>query len=188
VAVVLFVILSFVTSVSRPGPADLLRSLVLATIVPGVVVSFSWLQRWRNIASESLFPGRRKSFIRELALANAIDLGEFWLATTLAVLLPVVIWDRGQLSNPLLPVTLAASAAMQVLVFGGIFLSATNRPSLPYSTVAVLLATLIPLAFAWGDEPTLTARGLVLVSMIEMLVGLFLAGFAYTAWRRVDLA
>ncbi len=188
VAGVLFVLLSFVTSVARPGPADLLRSLILATIVPGVVVSFSWLQRWRNIASESLFPGRRRSFIRELALANAIDLAEFWVATTAAVMAPVLIWDRGQLFNPLLPVTLVASAAMQVLVFGGTFLSATNRPSLPYSTVAVLLATLIPLGFAWGDEPTLTARGLVVVSLIEMGAGLFLAGFAYTAWRRVDLA
>jgi len=188
VAIVLFLLLSFVTSVARPSPSDLLRSLVLATIIPGVVISFSWLQRWRNLAGESLFPGQRNTFIRELALANAIDLAEFWIATMIAVLLPVLIWNPAQLQTPLLPIALAASAAMQVLVFGGVFLSATSRPSLPYSTVAILLATLIPLAFAWGEEPTLTPHGLALVSTIEMFTGVLLAACANSAWRKVDFA
>lgn len=168
--------------------SDMLRSLLLPTLVPGVVISALWRERWLNLGYESLYPVERSRFIGELAAATAINLAELWLATTLAVLPAIAIWQPRMFASQMLYVTLAASAAMQFMVFGVMFVTALFRPLLPYMNIVTILAMLIPIAFTWASEPSLSPHGLLLVAAIEMAIGLILTAWGSAAWRRTDLA
>jgi hypothetical protein len=168
--------------------SDLLRSLLLPTVVPGVVISLIWRERWMNLGYESLYPADREQFVQELLTATAISLAELWLATAVAVLPPVLIFTPHLLTTPMFLVTLTASAVMQVLVFGIMFLSALFRPMLPYVNVVTILAQLIPISFAWADQPELSQRGLLTVAVAEMIIGVLITSFGYSSWRRADLA
>jgi hypothetical protein len=168
--------------------ADMLRSLLLPTLVPGVVISALWRERWLNLGYESLYPVERSRFIGELAAATAISVAELWLTTTLAVLPAIAIWQPRMLTSQMLYVTIAASAAMQFMVFGVMFVTALFRPLLPYMNIVTILAMLVPIALTWASEPALSPHGLLVVASIEMAVGLILTTWGSSAWRRADLA
>jgi hypothetical protein len=147
-----------------------------------------WRERWTNLGYESLYPADHAQFIQELLGATAISLAELWLATAVAVLPPILIYSPHLLATPMFLVTLVASAAMQFMVFGIMFLSALYRPMLPYVNVITILAQLIPISFAWADQPELSQRGLLVVAIIEMAAGILVTTFGYNTWRKADLA
>src|SRR5207245_1344129 len=101
-----------------------------------------------------------------------ISLTELWLATAIAVLPPILIEDPTLPALPIFQITLVASAAMQFMVFGIMFLSALYRPLLPYVNMITVLAMLVPISFAWADAPALSLRGLLAVAGMEMLAGI----------------
>ena len=88
--------------------------------------------------------------------------------------------------HPQAPITNAV--AMQFLVFGVMFVSALFRPLLPYVNLVTILATLVPITFAWAQTSTLSPHGLLMTSAIEMACGLALTAWGSSAWRRADLA
>jgi len=188
VAFFLGCILIIVTTVYSYGNSDLLRSILLPTIVPGVVISLMWRERWMNLGYESLYPADRDQFLQELLGATAISLAELWLATALAVLPPILLHNPRLLTEPIFLVTMTASAAMQVLVFGIMFLSALYRPMLPYVNVITILAQVIPISFVWADSPELSQRGLLVVAAFQMLIGILITTYGYRGWRTTDLA
>jgi hypothetical protein len=188
VAFFLGCLLLIVTTLYSGGESDLLRSILLPTIVPGVVISLMWRERWMNLGYESLYPADRDQFLQELLGATAISLAELWLATALAVIPPILLHNPHLLTAPIFLVTMTASAAMQVLVFGIMFLSALCRPMLPYVNVITILAQVIPISFVWADSPELSQRGLLVVAAFQMLIGILITAYGYRGWRTTDLA
>jgi len=188
VAATLSAVLICITLIVGTSVDDLQRSLLLPTLIPGVVISLIWRERWQNLGYESLYPAARGEFIQELLAATGISLAELWLATTLAVLPPILMHHSRLLADPMFQITLVASAAMQFLVFGVMFLSALFRPILPYVNVITILAQLVPISFAWSEKAELSPRGLLVVAGMEMLIGLVITVFGYANWRRADLA
>jgi len=189
VAGLLAALLVFVTFVNGPSPSDLFRSVLLPSIIPGIVISFIWRERWSNMGYESLYPAGRNRFVGELLAATAITLAELWVATTVSVLVPVLVWRTAIVrQESLFAVTLVASAAIQVFVFGVMFVAARSRPLLPFVNVVTVLAAVVPITLAWGENPMLAPAGLLAAATVEMLLGLSLTAFGFTAWRGADLA
>lgn len=189
VAGLLAMLLVIVTLLNGPGASDLFRSVLLPAVIPGIVISLIWRERWGNMGYESLFPAARAGFVGELMTATALTLAELWLSTTLAVLVPIALW-HGVIRHEanLFALTLAASAAMQVFVFGVMFVAARSRPLLPFVNVLTVLAVVIPITLAWGEAPLISPAGLLAAATVEMILGLSLTAFGYAAWRTADLA
>ena len=120
----------------------------------------------------------------------AIDLAEFWIALCVAVVVSVLIWDRPSLMSPKFGLTLLASALMQVLVFGGIFLATRPRMSMPYLLALAALVTCVaaPVAVTWSRQPALSPRGMLELAMTEVIFGAVLAALGYIAWSRGEIA
>jgi hypothetical protein len=168
---------------------DLMRSLLLPAAVPGAIVSAVWLERLMNLQFESLYPATHRSFINELLGAAALSLAEMWISTMVAVLVPIAIWHHQIETHwPMLVTAIVASALMQVFVFGVILVAALRRSIILYANVLTVLAIIVPMAEAIGMHPSLSPRGLMVVSLTEMAVGLMLTLFGTTAWRSADLA
>ena len=187
VGIILAVLLMVATLLGH-RQSDLLRSILLPTVVPGVVISLIWRERWGNLGYESLYPARRADFVSELAVATAIQLAELWLATALAAIVPIAVWEPSLLASPIVCAALLASAAMQFMVFGVMFVAALFRAALLYVNLLTILAALIPITFAWADKPMLSPRGLLVVAMAQMACGIALTALGSMAWRRTDLA
>ena len=187
VGIILAVLLMVATLLGH-RQSDLLRSILLPTVVPGVVISLIWRERWGNLGYESLYPARRADFVSELAVATAIQLAELWLATALAAIVPIAVWEPSLLASPIVCAALLASAAMQFMVFGVMFVAALFRATLLYVNLLTILAALIPITFAWADKPLLSPRGLLFVAIVQMACGIALTVLGSMAWRRRDLA
>ncbi|HEX4795828.1 MAG TPA: hypothetical protein VH370_18720 [Humisphaera sp.] len=170
-------------------PSDLTASLLLAAIVPAVAVAIIWRERWATFGYESLFPASRAEFAAELAAAMALDLLEFWAATTIAALIPALIWAPGILLDPLILASLLASAIIQLLNFGAI-LFAAQSPALMGLIVtlsALLLAAAIPMSMAFHERPALNPSQLIITAIIEGTGGLVLGLAGIQGWRRREL-
>ena len=74
-----------------------LRGLLLATLTPGIVAAGIWRERWPVLGFESLFPGRRRDFVRETAVAMAINVAEVWLASAVAAVAAIAPFQPEQL-------------------------------------------------------------------------------------------
>ena len=172
------------------GPTDLLRPLVLMTSIPGIAVALAWRERWPTFSYELLYPGGRRELAREMGLAMAIDFAEFWLAITLAAVLAIVVRQPRSLASSGVLITLVASALMQVLLCGGIFLAVQRRSWVQYALTLVVLAFVVtvPVAVTWSQQPSLTPQRLLVVALIEMIIGAGLFLLGNLAWRRGEFA
>lgn len=168
---------------------DPLPALILATLTPAVAAGLTWRERWRSLGYESLFPAGRGQFVREMASALAADVAEFWAPAVAAAAAVVVAWPPTPPDWPTrLAATLAASAMMQCLVAGGLFLTARSGHPMLYVGVltALAAATAVPVSLAWSPHPTLAPTGLLAAAAGEMVVGLAMAWAGGAAWRRAD--
>ena len=190
VAAVLCAVLLLLTLLIGPKNSDELRSCVLATILPGITVGVAWLERWPVLGYESLFPATRRRFAAEMALAMSADVAEFWLATTLAVMVPIAVWHSESLTSPLLRATILASAMMQLLMLGGIYWATVWRNRATYFAIlgAIALAAAIPLEMAWAPRHALSEYRLLQFAFADMACGLILGLAGFVAWRRGEFA
>lgn len=190
VAALLCAILLLLTVLIGPKDSDELRSCVLATILPGITVGLAWVERWPALGYESLFPATRGRFAAEMELAMAADVAEFWLATTIAVVVPLAVWHFESLGSPLFRATMLASAMMQFLMLGSIYWATLWRSRAAYFALvgAIAGAAAIPLEMAWSPRPALSAHGLIAIASVDMACGFALIVGGFVAWCRGELA
>jgi hypothetical protein len=169
---------------------DVLLPLVMATVVPGVVVAIGWRERWPSLGYELLFPSPREQFAREMALALGTNLAEFWLATLIAGVAVLALWEPGTVVRPQFAVSVLASALMQVFLFGVILWLARWRSWLLYLVGIIVLfqVVMVPMMDAWSDRPVVTPVGLLLIAGLEAAAGIGLALSGRAAWRRAEFA
>lgn len=163
-----------------------IRSLLLASLGPALAVALVWRERWPSLGYESLFPLSATDFVRRVGWALAADIGEFWLASTIAGVLALLAWDRESLGSAAFVESLLASALMQCLVFGALFCALRTRSwSICIGALCALIVLIAaPFAITWSSHPMLTFLHLIIVALIEMLAGFVLAGIGYRSWRK----
>lgn len=170
--------------------AFVLQALVLTALTPGIITAALWRERWPVLGFESLFPGRPRQFAREAALAMGINLAEFWLASAAAAGVAMAVWRPRDLHSGEFLGSLLASALMQGLVWGVLFLITPLRTTVAYVGVLVvlMLAIAIPFEATWSPQPEMTVNRLLAIASLEMALGIALAGIGATVWRRAEFA
>jgi hypothetical protein len=189
VAGLLSLLLVGFSAIHGVSSTDLLRSAMLPALVPGVVISLIWRERLSNLQHESLYPASHGVFIGEMLAATAVSLVELWVTTTLAVIVPILIWHK-QFPDVVsfLAVEIVASAAMQFLAFGVLLVASLSRGILLYSNIVTIIALALPMSMTWDKDARLSPHGLLSVALCEMAVGIALTLLGTLAWRRTDLA
>jgi hypothetical protein len=164
--------------------------LVMLSLLPGVVVAAGWRERWASLGYESLLPSGRDQFVKEIAIALATDLAEFWIAAFVTELAVLCFFTPKELTTGAFVLSAVCSAMMQVLWLGAIFLTSRFRQLVPYVVVLLgtALFTVIPILQVWSDPRITKLPFLVSIALTEMTFGgvLLLAGLGL--WRKADLA
>ena len=164
-------------------------TLIMLTLLPGVLVATGWRERWASLGYESLLPTGRAQFIREIAIALTIDLAEFWLAAMVVGIGVLFLFSPADVTGPFF-LSVVCSALMQPLWLGAIFLTSRFRQLAPYIVVltATALLTILPIVQVWSDARISKLPFLATISVIELACGLILLQSALRLWRRADLA
>lgn len=178
------------SSLPHREPTLVLRALMLATLTPGIVAALIWRERWPVLGLESLFPGRRREFLWEIAWTMALNLVEVWLAAALAATGAVAVFRPPGVTVEGFAVNLLVAGVGQALVLGALFLLTPFRAAFVYFVVLTLLAVAIaiPLELAWSGRPQLATEGLLTTAAVEAAGGLVLALLGTAFWTRRDLA
>ncbi len=165
-------------------------ALVMLTLVPGVVVASGWRERWPALGYESLFPSGREQFVKEIAVGLALDLAEFWFAALVICVAVLAFFTPRLLLTPPFIISVLASAMMQVLWFGTIFLTSRFRQVVPYvaSLIGVGLGILMPMFQFWENNRLLRIGSFLLIALAEMICGVVFLILGLGLWRRADLA
>ncbi len=167
-----------------------MAAIVMLTLVPGVVVAAGWRERWASLGYESLLPSRRDQFVGEIAIALGADLIQFWLAALVTSVLVLAAFSPRSVATGAFVASVGASAMMQVLWLGGIFLASRFRQVAPYLVVlnGSGLVMLLPIFHAWYEPRGPLITFLIMVASVEMTAGLIFLLGALGLWRRADLA
>jgi hypothetical protein len=192
VACMLFAILVIgpLSSLPHRDPTLVLRALLLAALTPGIVAAVVWRERWPVLGLESLFPGRRRDFLWEIACTMALNLAEVWLAAAVAATGAVAAFRPPGVTMAGFALNLLVAGIGQALVLGALFLLTPFRAAFVYFVVMTLLAVAIaiPLELAWSGRPQLGTDGLLTIAAVEAAGGLVLALAGAALWTRRDLA
>jgi hypothetical protein len=163
--------------------------MIVSTITPGISLALMWQQRWKSLGYESLQPRSRPDFVREIVTAMAIDLLEFWVALTLAVMLPLMIWRRDFVFSDRMEATLLASGCVQVPILAAVAWSVRYRAWSPL-VLALVFTTYygsLPIAAAFARGLPVEPIVLCLIAVGALLVGGAILFDAYQHWCRVEL-
>jgi hypothetical protein len=144
---------------------------------------------------ESLRPLRRATYLRERALAIAVQTGRLWLGLAGVVVAATALLSPAALRLPGFWLALAGSALFQLPVLAASFWVLRFRsPLLMYVMMIVPFALLMPasMAFSLVAQPhrplALTVPIMLgIAAGVVLLSGLILAD-AYRRWLRTDLA
>lgn len=177
-------------SLPHPEPTLILRSLLLATLTPGIVAAGMWRERWPVLGLESLFPGRRRNFVWESLLSMAMNIAEVWLAGAAAAVVAAALFHRGPWSFAAFGLSLLASALVQMLVLGVLFVLTPFRASIPYLVIMTLLMLAIasPFELAWVGKPELSVESLLAIAAAVAALGATLAIAGQALWNAFELA
>jgi hypothetical protein len=167
-----------------------MAALVMLNLVPGVVVAAGWRERWASLGYESLLPSPRRDFVGEIAVALASDLVEFWVAALVMTVLVLAVFARSALPTPAFGVSIVASAMMQFLWLGAIFLASRFRQIAPYVVIliGIGLAMLLPVFHVWSDPRIARIPFLIAIALTEMTCGVILLFSGLGLWRSADLS
>jgi hypothetical protein len=167
-----------------------MATLVMLTLIPGVVVATGWRERWSSLGYESLLPSRRSDFVSEIAVALAADLAIFWLAALITSTLVLAAFSPRSVASAAFSISVLASALIQLLWLGVIFLASRFRQIPLYITVLIGtgLLMLLPIFQSWSDPHGIRTPYLLATAIAESTAGLLMLLTALTLWRRADLA
>lgn len=192
VAVVLCTILMIgpLLSVRHREPTFMLRAMLLATLTPGIVAAGMWRERWPVLGLESLFPGRRRNFVWESLLSMAMNIAEVWLAGAAAAVVAAALFHPGPWSFAAFGLSLLASALVQMLVLGVLFVLTPFRATIPYLMIMTLLMLAIasPFELAWVGKPELSVESLLAIAAAVAALGAMLAISGQALWNAFELA
>lgn len=188
-ALLLTAILMFIAPLLLNGNRPYMQmqiSLILATILPSVAVICLWSERWPRLGLESLFPFTRNQFVSEIFSAIAIDLLHFWIAASIAAVLPLLLIPAAPLHPGVLITWLFASCLMQLLAFAAILWSMWFRS---WPTLAILLSLPIaamaaPLTISIKNLPLISVSTILPLSTLIALIGLVFTALSYHHWLR----
>lgn len=168
----------------------ILRGLLLATLTPGTVAAGIWRERWPVLGLESLFPGRRRDFVLETLLSMGMNVAEVWLAGAAAAVVAVALFHPVPWSVASFGLSLVASALVQVLVLGVLFVLTPFRAAIGYLLIMTLLmiAIAMPFALIWAGKPQLSLEGLLAIAAAEATMGAMLAIAGRNFWNAFELA
>lgn len=169
------------------GTSDpVLPITALLAVAPGALAAAGWRDRWKSYDYETLYPVRHQQFVSELLLVVLLDSAEFWIASFLAVLLPLTAMRATMLHDPRFWAAIMASGMLQLLWIGGIVAAGQRRQTLPFAVALGLLALSMVATFGslWRVAPGAFPSRFMAIATIEMLVGLLFLTVAMFAWRR----
>lgn len=177
-------------SLPRPEPTLIFRGLLLATLTPGIVAAGIWRERWPVLGLESLFPGRRRNFVWESLLSMAMNIAEVWLAGAAAAVVAAALFHPEPWSFAAFGLSLLASALVQMLVLGVLFVLTPFRATTPYLVIMTLLMLAIasPFELAWVGKPELSVESLLAIAAAVAALGAMLAIAGQALWNAFELA
>ena len=176
---------------TRSVDGALLFFLFPATLFIAMSGAF-WPRHWLYLPAESLFPATRNRFIRECAVAFALDFLSFWVTSSLAAIVFLVALFPHALSDDMAVAfaCLLVTASTFCLSFGLFSWTMLFRNAI-VSFIALFVAlTAFVVSISEMSDVRLSAplaQSLPPICAFLILVGGIFAARAYHVWLRIDL-
>jgi hypothetical protein len=151
-----------------------------------VIIPMSWMGVWRNLAGDSLRPIDRRSFLREIGAALAIQYAQGWAIFSTTAIIVCCLCRHDFLSGHMVATLLISSLALQVFNFAAcVWLLQWRSPGLLTGFVYVMGIVVLPFAMLVGQDNPLSALGAGAV--VLGAIGVYIAAEAWHCWQTTEL-
>jgi hypothetical protein len=161
---------------------------VYAVLFPSFMVAGGFGQRMHGLGRELLLPVQRAAYLRQLGLAAAVSVIQWWLAITATFALWAFVFAPGSIDISLLAGLIVASALVQIPLFGVLAWLARYRSAAVCITLATLAGMLVGIGFGVAPHVSGQTRELLLYGAgISAVLGLPITWDAYRRWLVTEL-